>query len=64
MSQFPSKEARLKANMHAEFKAYVYLKSNAVLFIESSEWQAGQIAKIARKPVYCVDVRKMIYPGK
>jgi uncharacterized HAD superfamily protein len=62
MSKFPSKEARVKAGMHAEFKAHAYLKTNAILFIESSEWQSNQIAKITRKPVYCVDMRKMIYP--
>jgi uncharacterized HAD superfamily protein len=62
MLDLPSKEARLKANNHGGFKASVYLKYDCSLFIESSEWQARQIANISNKPVYCVDSRRMIYP--
>lgn len=63
MCDLPSKEARVKANQHAEFKAHIYLKTESVLFIESSEWQSNKIAKIANRPVYCTDIRKMIYPS-
>ncbi len=62
MLNLPSKEARLKANNHGGFKASVYLKYDCYLFIESSEWQAKQIANISDKPVYCVDTRRMVYP--
>ncbi|GHA56787.1 phosphoribosyltransferase family protein [Pontibacter akesuensis] len=62
MLNLPSKAARLKANNHGGFKASVYIKNDYWLFIESSEWQARQIANLAGKSVYCVDSRKMIYP--
>lgn len=63
MLDLPSKEARQKANNYGGFKASVYLKFDGWLFIESSEWQARQIANISGKPVYCVDIRKMVYPN-
>ena len=63
MRDLPNKEARLKANNHGGFKASMYLKYDCWLFIESSETQAWQIANITGKPVYCVDVRRMIYPN-
>lgn len=63
MLDLPDKEARLKANNHGGFKASVYTKHDCWLFIESSETQAWQIANITGRPVYCVDLRKMIYPN-
>lgn len=63
MLDLPNKEARLKANNHGGFKASVYIKNDYWLFIESSDWQAQQIANISGKAVYCVDARKMIYPN-
>jgi orotate phosphoribosyltransferase len=63
MLNLPNEAARLKANNHGEFKADVYIKSNCVLFIESSLWQSRQIASLSGKPVYCMDERKMIYPN-
>ncbi|RDV16702.1 phosphoribosyltransferase [Pontibacter diazotrophicus] len=63
MLDLPTKEARQKANNYGGFKASVYLKYDSLLFIESSLWQAQQIADISGKPVYCVDVRRMIYPN-
>jgi uncharacterized HAD superfamily protein/hypoxanthine-guanine phosphoribosyltransferase len=63
MLDLPSKEARQKANNYGGFKASVYLEYNSWLFIESSAWQAQQIADISGKPVYCIDIRQMIYPN-
>lgn len=63
MLDLPNKQARLKANNHGGFKASVYVKNDYWLFIESSEWQAQQIANGSGKAVYCVDTRKMIYPN-
>lgn len=62
MSNLPDKAAGLKAKNRGELKANVYIKSNCVLFIESSLWQSKKIASLSGKPVYCIDERKMIYP--
>jgi uncharacterized HAD superfamily protein len=62
MMNFPTKEERLAAGNHAAFKAEVYKSSKTFLFIESSSKQAIDIAKIANKPVLCVETKKMIYP--
>lgn len=62
MCDLPTKEARVKANRHAEFKANIYLLSDSLLFIESSIWQARKIADLAKKPVYCTENRQMYYP--
>ena len=37
----------------------IYGDSGAMLFVESSEWQARNIHMITEKPVYCVDSNKM-----
>lgn len=63
MLDLPTKEARQKANNYGGFKASVYLKYDSWLFIESSIWQAQQIANISGKSVYCVDARKMVFPN-
>lgn len=61
MMKYNSKEDRIKYGNHAEFKANYYMKSKASLFVESDTVQAIRIAKIAKKPVYCVELRKMVY---
>lgn len=63
MLDLPDKEARMKAGNYGGFKASVYIKYDCALFIESSLKQAREIADLSGKPVYCVDVRQMIYPG-
>jgi hypothetical protein len=62
MMDFPDKEARLRANCHAAFKARAYTKTQARLFIESSLKQAVDIAKMAKKPVLCIENQQMVYP--
>ena len=63
MMDYKSKEERMRAGKHAEYKAKNYKKTNSDLFVESSLNQAISIAKISNKPVYCVEVQKMIYPN-
>jgi hypothetical protein len=58
----PSKEARMKAYNHGDFKVSVYTQYDGFLFIESFDQQARQIAKLSGKPGYCVDSRRMVYP--
>lgn len=63
MMEYKSKEERIKAGRHAHYKAKHYNKTDCDLFIESSLNQAIEISKISQKPVYCIEVRKMIYPN-
>lgn len=63
MMEYPSKADRQRGGKHAVFKAYHYQKSAAVLFIESESSQAMEITRLSGKPVYCTQVRKMLYPN-
>lgn len=63
MMNYKTKEERMKAGKHAKYKAKNYKKTNSDLFIESSLNQAVSIARLSNKPVYCIEVQKMIYPN-
>lgn len=63
MMNYASKEQRMREGKHAEFKANHYIRSRAALFIESSLNQAICITQMSNKPVYCLEIRKMIYPN-
>ena len=47
----------------AAWKADVYRRTGASLFIESDVRQAVEIATLARKDVLCIDTMQMIRPG-
>ncbi len=64
MLNLPNKEARQKANSHAEHKAKTYKSGPYVLFIESSLSQAIEINRIARKPVLCTENFEMIFDAE
>jgi orotate phosphoribosyltransferase len=63
MMDYPTKEARMAAGAYAPFKADVYQRTNAKLFIESSPRLADQIAELSGQPVFCSATREMVYPG-
>lgn len=63
MMDYPTAAARRAANRYADHKAAAYIATGAELFIESSYRQAVGIARLAGKPVYCVDRRQMIQPS-
>lgn len=44
------------------FKGAFYRTVDAGLFIESSEWEADQIARLTGKAVLCMDTRAMVRP--
>ena len=54
MLDLPSSAERQRLGSHAEHKAKHYLASGLDFFIESDERQAREIARITKKPVYCV----------
>jgi len=44
----------------AHYKAEAYrMRPDALLFVESSDWQSREIAKMTGRPVYCVESNKM-----
>ncbi|MFD1514823.1 orotate phosphoribosyltransferase [Halomarina rubra] len=64
MWDLPNKAARDEQGGHGEYKAEVYDRVGADIFIESSEQQAVVIAREAGKPVYCFDTNQTIPPGE
>lgn len=64
MLNLPTKEARQKANNHAEFKSSIYKSSKYNLFIESNIKQARKINMLCKKPVFCTENFKMIYESQ
>ena len=56
-------EGGLAADGDAHFKADVYRKTGARMFIENSVDHATSIADLSGRPVLCMDTREMIYPG-
>ena len=62
MLDLPNKTERLKWNNYGNYKGTYYKeKEDCILFIESSFFQAKQIAEISHKPVYCVETNTMIH---
>lgn len=55
-------DQRRTGALHGKFKAAVYCKVNAALFIESDLGQAREIARLSGKPVICTDTREVIGP--
>lgn len=63
MMNFPNKAARVAAASHSVFKADIYKKTAALLFLESSLKQAIEIAKLSGKDVFCIETREMVNPS-
>jgi uncharacterized HAD superfamily protein len=63
MLDLPSAEERRRLGNHAQFKGEFYRSSKAVLFIESERHQAVEIARIAGKPVLCMETGVLIEPN-
>jgi uncharacterized HAD superfamily protein len=62
MLDLPSKEERIRRNMHAKFKADIYKKLNTmILFYESDKRQAIEIAELTGKAVFCVETDELIH---
>jgi len=51
MLDLETAERRRELMVHAKFKADVYRELDAVLFVESEEWQAREIAQLSERPV-------------
>jgi uncharacterized HAD superfamily protein len=65
MLDLPSKEERIRLNMHAKFKAEIYSKlENTVLFYESAISQAHEIARLTQKAVFCVETDELVLNPK
>lgn len=55
-------ETRRRHGLHAKFKASIYTKTGADLFIESNPQQARQIAELSGKPVVCTETHELVGP--
>ncbi len=64
MMDYPDMEARRAAQAYASFKADIYLRTKAWLFIESSLPLSRDIAERTGYGVFCMDTRELIRPGK
>lgn len=65
MLDLPDAAARRRAGAHGAFKAGVYSQlEDTVLFIESEERQAVEIARQSGKPVLSIESQTMIYPER
>lgn len=58
-----SAEDRRRRGLHGRFKARVYARCDARLFIESNPWQAAEIARLAGKPVICSATQDLTEPA-
>jgi uncharacterized HAD superfamily protein len=63
MMDYTDMAARRAANAYAPFKAEIYERTGAILFVESSAKRAAEIARLSGKSVFCVETRKMIDPA-
>ncbi|PZQ57686.1 MAG: phosphoribosyltransferase [Novosphingobium pentaromativorans] len=63
MLDLPSAEERRRQRAHASFKASVYVKTGAGLFVESEDRQAQEIAELSERPVLSIEGQRMVWPG-
>jgi uncharacterized HAD superfamily protein/hypoxanthine phosphoribosyltransferase len=61
MLDLPSAEERRRLGAHATFKARVYRRTDALLFVESEPVQARRIASLASKPVLSLPEQVIVY---
>lgn len=59
MLDLPSAEERRRRKAHAGFKAQVFRQSDTILFIESEERQAAEIAWASGKPVLSLETHRL-----
>lgn len=60
MLDLPDGETRRRLNCHAQFKADIYSKLKTRIFIESNPRQAAEIARLAKRPVICVETCELV----
>jgi orotate phosphoribosyltransferase len=63
MMEYPDMAARRAANAYASFKAEIYERTGAILFVESSPMRAAEIARLSGKSVFCAETRRMVDPA-
>jgi hypoxanthine phosphoribosyltransferase len=56
MLNVPSAERRREIAVYGRYKADAYNMLGGRLFVESEEWQARDIHRITKKPVFCPDI--------
>lgn len=64
MMQYETAEQRRVEGKHGTYKAEICKSVGATFFVESSAWQALQIAEKSARPVLCTDLNKIILPSQ
>jgi uncharacterized HAD superfamily protein/hypoxanthine phosphoribosyltransferase len=64
MLDLPSAEERRRQRAHARFKASVYIRTGACLFVESEDRQAQEIAELSSRPVLSIEGQRMVWPDQ
>jgi orotate phosphoribosyltransferase len=64
MMDAPDNAARLNGQSHGEYKAHVYERTGADLFIESCPMQSIEIADLSGRTVFCMSTGEMVAPAK
>jgi len=62
MMDYPDKRSRQQEGLYSFYKANIYKSTHADMFIESSQAQAEEIARLAGKYVYCASTHILIPP--
>lgn len=63
MMGYATMQERQAAQQYAQFKATAFARSDAVLFIESEDALAADIARISGKPAVCVETHEIYDPS-
>lgn len=64
MMDYPDARSRDRDRKHGSYKASIYRSRDRYqLFVESSEFQARQIAHWTGKPVFCIETMEMLMPS-
>jgi orotate phosphoribosyltransferase len=63
MMDYADMAARQAAHAYAPFKAEIYERTGAILFVESSPKLANEIARLSGRSVFCAETREMIDPA-
>ena len=62
MLNIPDAATRRRLGVHASFKAEVFKRTGALLFIESEEEQARDIARLSGKHALCITTQRLYQP--
>lgn len=63
MMDYPDRRARQRAGRQAQFKAEIYKRTGAMLFVESNPGLAREIAQLSGRPVFALTTNQVMEPS-